>query len=86
MSAEYRAKYFKTLTGLPNFWKTAEFTVLAKRQKEGLIIEVLNSVIAAIASTKSPFFGRSTRIPVRIGTFPSQTLPFYEAPFLTVPF
>ena len=51
-------QYFKTLQGQPNFWKTAEFTVLAMRLNEGLSIEVLNSVMAAILNTITPYFGR----------------------------
>ena len=34
--------------GQPYFWKTAEFTVLAKRQKEGLSITLFIAAIAAI--------------------------------------
>lgn len=41
-------KYLNTLAGLPYFWKMAELTVLAKRHREGFIIDDLKTAMVAI--------------------------------------
>ena len=45
--------YFNTFTGFPYFWKTAAFTELAKRQKEGLRIDDLKRATVAIYTSNS---------------------------------